>query len=47
MDVERWQKVERLYHAVLECEESERAAFLARACGDDEVLRREVESLLS
>lgn len=47
MDAERWQTVERLYHATLECEESQRATFLARACGDDEALRREVESLVS
>ncbi len=47
MDSERWQKVERLYHAVLECEESQRAAFLTRACGSDDALRREVESLVS
>jgi len=46
MDSERWQNVERLYHAALECEESQRAAFLSRACGGDEVLRREVESLV-
>ncbi|MFZ0283969.1 MAG: serine/threonine-protein kinase, partial [Terriglobales bacterium] len=47
MQSERWQKVERLYHAVLECEENGRAAFLARACEGDEALRREVESLVS
>jgi hypothetical protein len=47
MDAERWQTVERLYHATLECEESQRAAFLTSACGDDEALRREVESLVS
>ena len=47
MDSERWQNVERLYHAAMECEESQRAAFLIRACGGDEALRREVESLVS
>jgi serine/threonine protein kinase/Tol biopolymer transport system component len=47
MDAERWQNVERLYHATLELEESQRAAFLVRACGADEALRCEVESLLS
>ena len=47
MDSERWQNVERLYHATLECEESQRDAFLTRACGGDEALRREVESLVS
>jgi serine/threonine protein kinase/Tol biopolymer transport system component len=47
MDAERWQNVERLYHATLECEESRRDAFLTRACGGDEALRRDVESLVS
>jgi serine/threonine protein kinase len=47
MEAERWQAVERLYHATLECEESQRAAFLTHACDGDESLRREVESLIS
>jgi serine/threonine protein kinase len=40
----RWQQVEELYHAALECEPGERAAFLERY---DPELRREVESLLA
>jgi eukaryotic-like serine/threonine-protein kinase len=47
MDSERWQNVERLYHATLECDEGQRDAFLTHACGGDETLRREVESLVS
>ena len=47
MDSERWQNVERLFHAAMECEESQRAAFLARACGGDEALLREVGLLVS
>jgi len=47
MDSERWQNVERLYHAAMKCEESQRATFLTRACGGDEALRREIESLVS
>jgi serine/threonine protein kinase len=47
MTPERWQQIERLYRAALEHAESERAAFLAGACGEDETLRREVESLLA
>jgi formylglycine-generating enzyme required for sulfatase activity/predicted Ser/Thr protein kinase/predicted esterase len=43
---ERWEQVERIYHAALESGEEERAAFLSRACAGDEELRREVESLL-
>ena len=44
MEASRWQQIEELYHAALECEPSERAPFLARADPD---LRREVESLLA
>ncbi len=42
----RWEQVEKLCHAALELEESQRAAFLEQACAGDEELRREVESLL-
>jgi hypothetical protein len=42
---ERWQDVERLYHAALEREGDQRAAFLTVACGDDAALLREIESL--
>jgi Tol biopolymer transport system component len=43
---ERWQQVERVYHTARERNAEERAAFLTEACAGDEVLRREVESLL-
>src|SRR5215470_3776611 len=46
MTPERLQQVEQLYHAALERAESERGAFLEKACSGDEVLRRDVESLL-
>jgi len=42
----RWEKVERIYNAALERPEAERAAFLGDACGGDEELRRDLESLL-
>ena len=42
----RWEKVEQIYNAALERPEAERAAFLGEACGGDEELRRELESLL-
>jgi eukaryotic-like serine/threonine-protein kinase len=45
MTPERWREIERLYYAALERSAEERAAFLAETCGDDEALRREVESL--
>ncbi len=47
MKAERWQQVERLYHAVLECAPESRAAFLDDACAGDAELRQEVTSHLS
>ena len=41
-----WPKVEELYHVALEKAPAEREAFLDQACGEDEELRREVQSLL-
>jgi Tol biopolymer transport system component len=46
VEPERWRQIERLYEAALEQPESDRIAFLKRACGDEE-LRREVASLLA
>src|SRR2546428_990927 len=47
MKPERWQRIEKLYHAALERPAPSRADFLRSACGDDEDLYREVESLLA
>ncbi len=47
MKAKPWKKVEKLYHAALEREPSERDGFLERACADDEALLHEVRSLLS
>jgi serine/threonine protein kinase/TolB-like protein/Flp pilus assembly protein TadD len=44
---ERWQQIERLYHAALERSADEREAFLESACPGDESLRREVASLVA
>ena len=46
MEPDRWQEVERIYHAAMQCEESRRSAFLEQACAGDLALRAEVESLL-
>jgi serine/threonine protein kinase len=43
---DRWQQVEKICQSALELEESQRTAFLEKACAGDEELRREVESLL-
>jgi serine/threonine-protein kinase len=45
MTPERWRQIESLYHAALDRDAGERAAFLQDACGADEALRREIESL--
>ena len=47
MEAELWHRVEDLYHRALELDESRRASFLEQSCEGDEVLRREVESLLA
>jgi hypothetical protein len=46
MEPDRWEQIERLYHAALEHQPGARGAFLVRACGGDEEMRREVASLL-
>jgi predicted unusual protein kinase regulating ubiquinone biosynthesis (AarF/ABC1/UbiB family) len=43
---DRWQQIERLYNGALDRSPTEREAFLAQACGDDEELRQEVRTLL-
>src|SRR5881296_3377911 len=47
MTSDRWQEVERLYHAALAREGDQSAAFLKEACAGDDALRHEVESLLA
>src|SRR5574341_124465 len=47
MTPERWQQIERVYHAAQQRSASERAAVLAELCAGDDALRREVESLLA
>ena len=44
---ERFHQIEQLYHAALEQKEGARHSFLKEACGGDDSLRREVESLLA
>ena len=47
MSVEQFQKSKRLFEEALGLAAQERGAFLERACGGDEKLRQEVESLLA
>ena len=47
MSADRQRLITDLCHAALERDPSSRSAFLREACGGDEALRQEVESLLS
>ena len=44
---QQWGRIKELFGAALELDPSERAAFLRDACGDDENLKAEIESLLA
>ena len=46
MITDRWRQIESLCHAALARPAEDRAAYLAEACGGDEALREEVESLV-
>lgn len=47
MAPERWQQVKEIFCSVLELPSERRAAFLSEACGGQDSLRSEVESLIS
>ena len=47
MKREAWDRVEELCQQALELDEGRRAEFLESACGSDDGLRQEVESLLA
>jgi len=47
MRPERWQQVSQLFQSALEREPHERTFYLQDACGADDALRRQVESLLA
>ena len=47
VEPELWRRVEDLYHRALKLDESRRAEFLEYSCRNDEIIRREVESLLA
>src|SRR6185436_16457357 len=46
IEKDRWAKVESIYHAALEHEPQERAAFVSKECAGDQELESEVGSLL-
>src|SRR5260370_29225066 len=47
MNHEGWERAKEVFECALERDSGARAAFLQEACGDDEELRKEVESLLA
>lgn len=47
MDEKRWRRIKELYAAAAELAPEERRLLLARECGEDEGLRRDVERLLA
>ncbi|MFN2510885.1 MAG: protein kinase [Pyrinomonadaceae bacterium] len=47
MDAKTWQQIESLYHQALELPPEQRAAHISLCCHGNEVLRREVDSLIS
>jgi len=47
MNSERWEQIERVYHAALERDPIERSEYLNQACAGDDALRQEVGSLLA
>src|SRR5262245_31120923 len=46
MTPDRWKRLDEIYHAARTRDSVERAAYVAEACGDDEDLRLQIESLL-
>lgn len=45
--LDRWQRIEEIFHAACELEPEARSSFVKEACADDHSLRLEVESLLA
>src|SRR5882724_7882718 len=47
MTPERWQKVKEIFDSASQVELAKRSAFLSSACGGDDDLRKEVETLIA
>ena len=47
MTPERWQEVKEIFQSALDRAPGDRSAFVAAACGQDQALLSEVESLLA
>ena len=46
MTPERWRQITDIFQAAMQREPVDHAAFVADACGDDDLLRSEVNSLM-
>jgi hypothetical protein len=46
LDRERWERIAAIFDQALEVPGPERAALVARLCGSDRTVRREVEEML-
>lgn len=46
MDKDQWQRIEQIFYAVMELPREEREGYLRQACAGDEVLYKEVQTLL-
>jgi serine/threonine protein kinase len=47
MEAERWQQIEAVFQAAIDCQPEARAGLLDSLCGNDHELREEIESLLA
>ena len=47
MDAKRLKQIEEIYHAALDLSSDKRESFFKANCGEDDELRREIESLLA
>jgi predicted Ser/Thr protein kinase/predicted esterase len=47
MNDNRWQRIEEIFHRAADLAPEARSAFLEEACGSDQAMRQEVESLLA
>ena len=47
MQPEHWRQIDQLFHLALDKARDERALFLAEVCAGDEVLRNDIEELIS
>ncbi len=47
MTPERWQQAKEIFGRAIQYEPTEQSDFLSKVCGDDEVMRKEIETLIA